>query len=55
MCVCIFIKVQLIYDVVIVSGVEQNDSQIDPFSGDFPGGSAIKNLPAMQETEAMWV
>ena len=31
-----------------------NKAPINYFAG-FPGGSAVKNLPAMQETQEMWV
>ena len=27
----------------------------DDFKGAFPGGSAAKNLPAMQELQEMWI
>ena len=52
----IFLKVeiQLIYIVVFISGIEQCDLvciYIHTHAYGFPGGTLLKNLPAMQETQ----
>ena len=44
----------MLYDVVLVSGIQQSDSilciYIHTVLGGFPDGSVVKNLLAMQET-----
>ena len=38
------------YNLMLVSGVPHNDLTFA-----FPSGSAVKNLPAMQDSQTMWV
>ena len=42
----------MLYNVVLPSAVQQSESAIHMHLPGFPGGSVVKDLPAMQET---WV
>ena len=47
-----FIGVQSLYNAVLVSVVQKSESAIHMHLFGFPGGSLVRDLPAMQET---WV
>ena len=38
-----------------MAGTTHSLSLFKPFSSGFPGGRAVKNSPAIQETQEMWV
>ena len=52
---CVLIEVKLIYNVALVSAVQQSVSQTYTcpyvYMSGFPGGSVVQNLPAMQKTQ----